>query len=330
MFPYKTVLSFTKDSDVPVYIQIANSIAREIRNGLLKSGTKLPGARPLAALIDVHRNTIAAAFDELSMQGYIELLPKKGAFVSRRIPDIKPKSIGVKTRVGVYPEHSGFVIKEKITLSLSPQRKSEVLEFNDGLPDERLAPMPELMQAYRSLAKRNGQRQWGYSNIEGNHKLREEISNYLNETRGFQTTYENIFITKGSQMGIFLISQLLLQKNDVVVVGETNYPAADVAFKYAGASLVSVKVDALGIDVDAVERIANRRNIRAIYVTPHHHYPTTVTLSACRRMKLLSLAERFRFAIIEDDYDYDFHYKSSPILPLASGDSKGMVVNIGS
>jgi GntR family transcriptional regulator/MocR family aminotransferase len=67
-----------------------------------------------------------------------------------------------------------------------------------------------------------------------------------------------------------------------------------------------------------------------IYVTSHHHYPTTVTLSAARRMKLLQLAEQYNFIILEDDYDYEFHYESSPILPLASADRSGMVVYIGS
>lgn len=70
-------------------------------------------------------------------------------------------------------------------------------------------------------------------------------------------------------------------------------------------------------------------NRRALYITSHHHYPTTVTLSAARRIKLLSLAEKYGFIIIEDDYDYDFHYLSSPLLPLVSADTKGMVVYIG-
>jgi GntR family transcriptional regulator / MocR family aminotransferase len=90
-----------------------------------------------------------------------------------------------------------------------------------------------------------------------------------------------------------------------------------------------VKVDEYGIDVDAIEKICKRKKIKALYITSHHHYPTTVTLIASRRIKLLSLAEQFGFIIIEDDYDYDFHYLSSPILPLISADTKGMVVYIG-
>jgi GntR family transcriptional regulator / MocR family aminotransferase len=67
-----------------------------------------------------------------------------------------------------------------------------------------------------------------------------------------------------------------------------------------------------------------------VYVTPHHHYPTTVTLRADRRVRLLQLARQYGFAILEDDYDYDYHYLSRPILPLASADQHGMVVYVGS
>jgi GntR family transcriptional regulator / MocR family aminotransferase len=88
-------------------------------------------------------------------------------------------------------------------------------------------------------------------------------------------------------------------------------------------------VDESGIDVDAIEKLCKRKKIKALYITSHHHYPTTVTLTAARRIKLLGLAEQYGFFIIEDDYDYDFHYLSSPILPLVSADTKGMVVYIG-
>jgi GntR family transcriptional regulator / MocR family aminotransferase len=114
-----------------------------------------------------------------------------------------------------------------------------------------------------------------------------------------------------------------------MIVGDTNYYYADRCFQNAGMHLVRVKVDESGLDVEAVEKICRRKKIKAVYVTSHHHYPTTVTLTASRRIKLLELSEKFGFIIIEDDYDYDFHYLSSPILPLISADVKGMIVYIG-
>jgi GntR family transcriptional regulator / MocR family aminotransferase len=329
MFPYKTIIEIEKNSDMPVYIQIANSFAREIRNGLLKPGTKLPGARSMADLLNVNRNTIAAVYEELNLQGYVQLLPKKGAFISERIPEIKAKPILEETRRTPYAEKSGYRVN-RLDLPEYTGMKKGVLEFNDGLPDERLAPLEELTRAYRSVYRRSSRVQFSYTDVEGNPNLRQAISDHLNELRGYQTTADNIFITRGSQMGIYLVSQLLLNEGDVVITGETNYPAADLAFRHAGATIIRAKIDHLGIDTDVIRTICMKRKVRAVYVTPHHHFPTTVTLSACRRMNLLALAEKFGFAILEDDYDFDFHYASSPILPLASADNKGMVISIGS
>jgi GntR family transcriptional regulator/MocR family aminotransferase len=136
-------------------------------------------------------------------------------------------------------------------------------------------------------------------------------------------------VTRGGTMGLYLIVAALFKKGDAVIVGDTNYYYADRTFMQAGMQLIRVSVDDHGIDVDAIEKISRRKKIHAVFITPHHHFPTTVTLSAARRMRLLSLAASAGFVIIEDDYDYDFHYQSSPILPLISADNMGMVVYIG-
>jgi GntR family transcriptional regulator/MocR family aminotransferase len=168
-----------------------------------------------------------------------------------------------------------------------------------------------------------------YVETPGVQKFRVILSDYLNASRGLQTTFENILVTRGTQMALYLLSVVLFSKGDTIIVGDTNYYYADHVFLLAGMKLARVKVDEYGIDVDAIEKICRRKKIKALYITSHHHYPTTVTLSAARRIKLLSLAEKYGFIIIEDDYDYDFHYLSSPMLPLVSADTKGMVIYIG-
>ena len=118
------------------------------------------------------------------------------------------------------------------------------------------------------------------------------------------------------------------------MTGETTWAGAIMNIRKTGAHLLTVPVDQHGLDVDTLEHFCQQQNngraIRMVYVTPHHHYPTTVTLRADRRIRLLQLAEQYGFAILEDDYDYDFHYLSRPILPLASADRQGMVVYVGS
>src|SRR5207245_2397133 len=84
----------------------------------------------------------------------------------------------------------------------------------------------------------------------------------------------------------------------------------------AGARVVPVPVDGEGVSIESIEQLHARMPLRAIYLTPHHQFPTTVTLSAGRRLRLIDFAQRARVAILEDDYDHEFHYDGRPVAPL--------------
>jgi GntR family transcriptional regulator / MocR family aminotransferase len=138
-----------------------------------------------------------------------------------------------------------------------------------------------------------------------------------------------VLVTRGSQMALELIARVLIQPGDVVAVEELGYRPAWAALEACGARLVPVALDSEGLCVDRLETLASSTRLAAVYVTPHHQYPTTATLNASRRLALLELARKRRFAIIEDDYDHEFHYHGRPVLPLASADTAGVVVYVG-
>ena len=330
MLPWKTIIELQKEAGTPVYLQIANAIIQEMKKGRVGPGIKLPGTRLMAEILNVHRKTVVRAYEELDAQGWIEMRPSQGTFTSKELPEINPRRLSSSNeRTYSFPKETGFPVKinDKIRKPVLPNRN--INGFHDG-PDVRLMPVDELGKAYKSILSRNIHLKYlSYVEIGGVQKFRAVLSDYLNTSRGLQTTFENIMITRGSQMGMYLLSLVLFAKGDTIIVGDTNYYYADHLFMHAGMHLTRVKVDEYGIDVDAIEKICRKKKIKALYLTSHHHYPTTVTLIASRRIKLLSLAEKFGFIIIEDDYDYDFHYLSNPILPLISADVKGMVVYIG-
>jgi len=162
-------------------------------------------------------------------------------------------------------------------------------------------------------------------------KVRHELCNYLSETRSIHVDIDHIMTTRGSLMAFYVLFRTLITKDcDQVVVAYPGFSQGHEAIKLAGGKLNFVSADAHGMCVDQIEDLCKRKKIRAVFIVPHHHYPTTVSLSAQRRMELLALAECYRFAIVEDDYDYDFHYSSAPILPIASIDNFGSVAYVGS
>ena len=117
-------------------------------------------------------------------------------------------------------------------------------------------------------------------------------------------------------MALALAARALVSPGDVVAVEQVGYRPAWEAFRSAGATVVPIPIDRDGLDVEALRKVATRAPLRAIYVTPHHQYPTTVTLKAARRLALLALARAHRIAIVEDDYDHEFHYDGRPVLPM--------------
>ncbi|HUP11617.1 MAG TPA: PLP-dependent aminotransferase family protein, partial [Niastella sp.] len=128
----------------------------------------------------------------------------------------------------------------------------------------------------------------------------------------------------------YLSCTAFLQPGDIAVVGELNYNGANMNFLQAGTQLIKIPVDEHGIVVEALAEVCRKQRVRIVYVTSHHFYPTTTALRADRRIELLRLAGQYGFIIFEDDYDYDFHYLSKPLLPLASADKAGMVLYCGS
>jgi GntR family transcriptional regulator/MocR family aminotransferase len=151
----------------------------------------------------------------------------------------------------------------------------------------------------------------------------------LAATRGLPIGAEDVFVTRGSQMALSLVARALLRPGDLVAVESFGYRPAWEAFRAAGAGILPLPMDEDGADVLALEAMHRRTPVRAVYLTPHHQYPTTVTLTAARRLEVLALARRERFAIIEDDYDHEFHYEGRPVLPLRSADPAGVVVYVG-
>jgi GntR family transcriptional regulator/MocR family aminotransferase len=312
-------------------MQLANQIIQLIKNQAITANTKLPGSRVLAADLNVHRKTIVACYEELLMQGWVESIPKKGTFVLSSLPVLNQQKFD-NSEVSNFKNNTVFSFyKNSILPEKSIGKIDGVMYLNDGVSDSRLTPIDEIARTYRRVsAKKSVFEHLSYGSTYGNDILRNVLVDYINTTRGLRITKENILITRGSQMGIWLSSQLLLKNDDIIVVGNTNYASADSTFQYQKAKIERVLVDEHGIVTDNIEKLCKQKQIKAVYVTSHHHHPTTVTLSAKRRIHLLNLSRQYNFAIIEDDYDYDFNYNHAPILPLASHDANGNVIYIGS
>jgi len=335
-------ISFKKDDQhSPLYLQLESEIIQLICRGILKPGQALPPSRELAQSLQVNRKTVVASYEELDAQGWVEIRDRSGVYVSSHLPDTSDYAINrnskepIRSRQPAYPFIRRLSPDETAITGPDPETAIGTAvpqyKIDDGFPDPRIAPIDQLVREYRRLGKsRLANQLLMYGPEHGSYRLRVELANFLNRTRGMQVSEKEILITKGTAMALYLTTQLLIRPGDTVFVPEPGYKDANQTFLQAGAKLVYIPVDKEGMDVERIEQLCKKKPPRLVYIIPHHHRPTTVTLSAERRMRLMNLAPKYGFALLEDDYDFDYHYASSPLLPLASLDTGGHIIYVGS
>jgi GntR family transcriptional regulator/MocR family aminotransferase len=164
-----------------------------------------------------------------------------------------------------------------------------------------------------------------YGDPAGHRTLREAIARHVAVSRGGTVSPDEVTVTNGTQQALDVVARVLLSNLDRVAVEDPGYWPPRRLFEAHGARVVGVSVDREGIIVDAIPR-----NVRAVYVTPSHQYPTGVAMTLSRRQALLAWAERHDVAIIEDDYDSEFRFSVRPLEPLRTLDRTGRVVYVGS
>jgi GntR family transcriptional regulator/MocR family aminotransferase len=315
------------EADEPIFLQIARAVVDDVKRGRLKSGDDLPGSRTLASTLGVHRNTVLAAYRELAAEGWVTFEQARRTIIAADLPETE---FSVARASKNFASTIGFDLPSAHDeIIASPAPRAGVLSLSGGIPDVRLAPLTPLARAFRRALRHQGRGLLGYGDPRGPKRLRAAVASMLTATRAIAVNEDDLMITRGSQMALDLLSRTLIRPGDVVAVESLGYRPAWRALRAAGAKLVSVPLDAQGMRIDALASIAKKNRIVAVYLTPHHQYPTTVVLSARRRLELLALAAQHRFAILEDDYDHEFHYSGRPVLPLASSDRNGVVVYLG-
>ena len=328
---WKLSFQLERTSTVPLYRQVADSVADRVGKGLLAPGTPLPGTRSLAKSLGVHRNTAKAAYDELLAGGWISTAPSRGTFVSHTppVPRVSDSRIveehltkRAATPVACAASSFPFGETESVFAGL-PYRCA--LVCTDGAPDSRLAPVPELLRALRRALK--SQRSWIEHDPRGYPGLRTSIAEMLRVSRAIPAEPEEIMVTGGQRMSVYLFTRALLVDRSCIAVEQPGNKAVWQIFVQCGLRVLGVPVDSEGVSVDW---LVSHPEVDAVYVTPAHQYPTTVPMSLSRRKKLLNWARESGTLIIEDGAGCEFDSDNCGPLPALAGmDVHASIVHMG-
>ncbi|KAF1043475.1 MAG: HTH-type transcriptional regulator TauR [Herbaspirillum frisingense] len=315
------------------YRDILAGLSRAISDGRLPPGAPLPGTREMAAMLGVNRKTVIVAYEEAAIKGWLVSEQRRGTFVNAAFDPEPVHAAAGRGRGDFAPDFQAQSLPSYFD-DLPPNgriRDGRMMYFDNGSPDHRLLPQAILHRHYRNALRdslRSGRVRYG--NLESAQQLRVALAGMLGATRALAVSPANICLTQGTQMALHLAAAALIRPGDTVVVERLSYPPAWAIFQALGARVDVVDIDADGCVVQQVEDLCRRRAIRFIYLTPHHQFPSTVSLRADRREKLLALAAQHAFSIIEEDYDHEYHFAGRPYPPLASDARQRNVIYIGS
>lgn len=304
----------------PLSRQIFEQIRDAIVDGRLRPGDRLPATRQLAESVGVSRNTISAAFDHLTGEGFLVGRSGVGTFVSpgaRFDPAAgRPAGSSPLRPVPYWRDQPPAPV-------LAAERPT--FDFRPGIPDAARFAYPTWRRLVNAALRPSRLGGATYADPAGDVGLRRAIARHLAVSRGVRVDASRVLVTSGVQQAAALACQVLVEPGDVVAIEDPGYLPVRRAVEAAGARVVDVPVDEEGLVVDALPRRA-----RLVYVSPAHQFPLGVPMSLPRRLALLAWARRVDAAVLEDDYDSDFRYTGRPVEPLHALDSGGRVLYIGS
>lgn len=330
----------------PLHRQLYGGLRSAILEQRLKPGARLPSTRGLATTLGLARNTVHGAYDQLLAEGYLETRHGSGTYVAASLPDdalrAEPgdraaRAPGGEEAVGATPAVPRGDLGQR--LSNWGRRVAEIapapygspttplpIDFRHGRPDVTHFPVDEWRRVASRQSRQLDRDDLWYGPPAGLPSLRAALAEYLGRARGVRCTPEQVIVTTGTQQAIDLISRLLVEGDDVVVVEDPCYPGARRVFEALGATLVDVPVDEHGLRTDDLPDAP----ACLVYTTPSHQYPSGATLPVSRRLDLLRWAERHDALVIEDDYDSEFRHVGRPLEALQGLDRSGRVAYVGS
>ncbi|MGE7858689.1 MULTISPECIES: MocR-like pyridoxine biosynthesis transcription factor PdxR [Bacillus] len=293
-------------SKIALYVQLYEYIKKEIKDGTIPAFTKLPAKRKLAIYLQVSKNTVEAAYEQLLAEGYIESISRKGYFVC-------------EIEQMIHVEGSEDRIEE-----VSFLERDYTFDFTQTGVDTNTFPFNMYRKLINDVWQPHNNELLFLGHPQGEVSLREEIAKYLYESRGVRCSPSQIVLGAGTQILVKLLFQLL--QGSCYAVENPGYHRKMVAFEQGENRVQMLSLDRDGICIADLEN----SDANVVFVTPSHQFPYGMIMPITRRMQLLQWAkkEEGRY-IIEDDYDSEFRYSGKPIPALQGLDTDGKVIYMG-
>ena len=206
----------------------------------------------------------------------------------------------------------------------------DVIEFGAGQPSSSLLPLEMLRQAAGNRLNDDNAAYLAYGAEQGDGFFRNVLANFLSRHYQIRVECDDLFITAGASQGLDLICTLFSRPGDSIFVEEPSYFLALRIFADHGLNIISLPMDDRGLIIEALEQKLPLYNPAFLYTVPTFHNPSSVTLTAERRERLVQLSRQHNFPIVADEVYHLLYYTAAPPPPLANHIESSPVISLGS
>lgn len=315
------------DAQGTLQAQIQEMIAAGILSGRFGVGEKLPSSRKLAGHLGVSRITVTLAYTELVANDYLSARGRSGYYVSETapVPPSYAPALKGEEKVDWHNRMTQF-----LTGGDTPRKPQDwrnlKYPFIYGQADARLFDHANWrLCALRALGQKDFAAMTGDYFDQDDPLLIEYIARHTLPRRGIIARPEEILITLGAQNALWMVIELLLNQNRKAAIEDPCYYTLRDQLGHTDCQTDIIPVDRDGLPP---EQIALDTDV--VFTTPSHQSPTTVTMPMARRKALLARAQEIDAIVVEDDYEFEMSFKSTPSPALKSIDSDGRVIYLGS
>ncbi len=298
--------------------QLVDLFAAAIERGELEPGEKLPPTRELAELAGVNHLTAVRAYKRLRELGLVSSQVGRGTFV-RGGGGARPTAGGVSDsiswqRYALPPADETY--GDRVLAEMHRQSTSQgLVALSVGYPSAKLFPATEIGEAIDRTLREEPGRALQYSDVQGVPELAEQIA-LLSAARGAPEDADDILITTGASQALAVACRAILRPGDVAACEDPSFTSVIRSMRDSGARVVGVPCDSDGLELDALENLLAREEIRLLAIQPRLHNPTGRDLEAGRRERLLELARRHGFFILEDGIYGDLRFAGEDLRSL--------------
>jgi 2-aminoadipate transaminase len=295
---YKLDLShLTRESDQSINAQLVALVRAAIERGDLRPGEKLPTTRALAEEAQINHLTAVRAYRRLAQDGYVTAARGRGTFV-RHAPPAAVQADG-RWQHAVLPEARRSYINQIVADTWQPPSAEDHVNLAVGWASAELHPTRELARLSAAVFAEEGAGALMYGETDGLPALRQELAR-RGSVAGFAADADEIIVTTGARQAIDLVCRVVLRPDDVAVAESPTFMGALVSMQNTGARVVGVPYDEYGLDVDALEAVLARHEVKLVCVQSGSQNPTGQDMSPARAERLLQLARERSFFILED------------------------------